>query len=195
MSAAWSRHVPLSAPGWALRPRVLVHVAMLLLVLAAADAVAMPWGIQEGPSYRTHVAGDGAIIEPTPDGVHPTLVNSLVAILDDRRSLVPATVGTPTTGRSVADGLAAVVTPAEIDDGTLVAAVGTLTANGDVVAVAAVAGQVRLATAAGATVVLVPADQVVPAREAAPADVLVLPVRTLTDALAQLAGVSARLHP
>ncbi|HWH34757.1 MAG TPA: PDZ domain-containing protein, partial [Acidimicrobiales bacterium] len=95
-------------------------------------------------------------------------------------------IGGPSAGLLIALTVYDLADPGDLAAGRAIAGTGTIELDGDVGPVGGVDAKVVAARAAGATVFLVPAEEIDLAREAAGDDIEVVPVETVEDAIAAL---------
>lgn len=95
-------------------------------------------------------------------------------------------IGGPSAGLLIALTVYDLTDPGDLAAGRTIAGTGTIELDGDVGPVGGVDAKVVAARAAGATVFLVPADEIDLARQAAGDDIQVIPVETVDDAIEAL---------
>jgi PDZ domain-containing protein len=96
------------------------------------------------------------------------------------------TIGGPSAGLSWALGLYDLLTPGDLTRGRTIAATGELGPDGTVYPIGGVQEKVRAADSAGASVLLVPTQNLAAARSVGDEDVRLVAVKTFDDALAYL---------
>ena len=137
------------------------------------------------------VASAGASFCP---GVHgPAKSDIGIALEDSVRYAMPASftintnyIGGPSAGLAMSLSLIDQLSRGSLTGGTVIAATGAITPNGQVTDVGGVAEKTVAVQRAGATVFLVPSVEVATARGAAAPGLRVMGVRTLAQALADL---------
>lgn len=131
-----------------------------------------------------------------PDRAYVGIVIGDVYSLPAETEIETARIAGPSGGLVFALALADVLIREDLTRGRTIAVTGTIDLEGNVGGVGAVGEKIRAAAAAGATLFIVPADEVAEARSAAPPSMRVAGVRTLKQALRVLRGKRAvRIPP
>lgn len=100
-------------------------------------------------------------------------------------------IGGPSAGLMLAVADVDALTDGDLTAGKVIAGTGTITAEGTVGPIAGIADKVAGARRTGATVFFAPTDQAAAASAAAPAEMAVVPVGTLADAVGWLCHAGA----
>lgn len=160
-------------------------------VVAAGERIA---AVPSGGTVAFRVLRDGGagatvdvVREPCGGSTEPLVGVALVANLPVDVAIASGEVGGPSAGLAYALGICDLLTPGDLTGGRIVAATGAIGLRGRVRPVGGIPQKMRAAEEAGATVFLVPRGNLRDAL-AVETSMEVVPVRSLAEAVAALAG-------
>lgn len=171
-------------------------------VTTADELITAAYGLELGDRVQLTVERAGAELEVevvagrVPGLDRPGLGVSLATVPDDVDLPFPirmgdTRIGGPSAGMMIAVTIYDLFTEEDLTAGRTIAGTGTVDRNGTVGPIGGIREKVAAAVQAGADIMLVPASQAAQARAVEPAELTIVPVATVQEAIAALQAPTA----